>query len=615
MKKTFTFLLLTVILFSCKKNMADEQNYEDELQDNVVLIKEETKSKIVKLNGNVLIVKGTSGYAREIQSTQDLLKVGTVLVCEPIPNIAPEGIFNTVIDIQPNTDTQYGAGYNNVTLAPAYIEDYIKNTKGYVTDNKTFIAEQVIDEIGVTHSIGGNSVELVINKQITQNFGTQSSVNFKVSGTLKFEKDIRLGLKVRKSKIENFKFEIVNKDIANVKVEGEYKLATKKEWELCKIKGSPIEFLIGSIPVWVTPVFTVKFKLDANGKAGFNIEVIKFEKEYSNGIEYSNGSWKKIDVSTPINFTPLQVQLFLEGEAKLNLEAVCEGKFYNGLISCGVNGSLYRKLKNRIQSGEPTKCDWILGAEVGLSIKSSVFSKDLIEFNYNVYEWEFKRDIIDLLTTPPNTISSGLIAYYPFNENANDESGNNQNGTVMNTPSFTSGVSGKGVNLTGRCTSGHCEGEAGDHILIPVLNFDAMASFSINIWVKEDKLEWPDGEAYISYGSDQANIIQIGHYGNQILFSSSQGSIVSTAFLASNLNSFQMYTMVFDNGTLYAYQNGVLVGTKSNAIKAVGGNYGAIARHWGVSTYTRFTGVIDQVRIYNKKISQTEISNLYTLRQ
>lgn len=607
---------MLISISSCKKQTNEETVYKDELQENVVLIKEETKSKIIKLNGNTLIVKGTNGYARTIQSTQDFLKIGTVLVCEPLPNIAPDGILGTIIDIQPNTDAQYGAGYNNVTLAPANLEDYIKNTEGngVNSDKQSFLYEEILPESGVTFNINSTSITLTINKQIQQNFGTQSSVNFKVSGSLKFEKDIKLGMKVRNSKFENFNFEIVNKDVADIKLDGNFELATKKEWQLCKIKGKSIRFLIGSIPVWVKPIFTVKFKVDASGKAGFTFDIIKFEKEYSNRVEYSNGQWKIINVEVPTTFSPLQYQLYLEGKAKLNLEASLEGSFYNGLLSCGVEASLFREMKNRVQNGEPTKCDWVLGADLGVFIKSSIFSKDLVDLTYTPFSWEFKRDIVDLLTTPPTNISNGLVAYYPLNGNVNDESGNNQNGTIMNTPSFATGISGQSIKLTGRCDYGWCEGDLGDHVLIPMPQFNSMNSFSLNIWVKEEALLHSDGSAYLSFGS--GHDIYIGHYGNELRFASSGSSIITTPYNTANTNLFKMYTMVYDNGTLKAYQDGILVGTKLNASKSFSGTVAGIARHWsGAGTYTRFSGNIDQVRIYNRTLTSTEISNLYSTQQ
>lgn len=620
LRKPIVFFLHLLLLFtSCKKNSNETLVYKDELQDNVVLIREETKNKIIQLNGNTLIVKGTTGYTRDIQSTQDFLKIGTILVCEPIPNVAPEGIFNTVVDIQPNTDPQYGPGYNNITLAPASIEEYIKNTEGYNTDIQPFISEQIQPVSGVTYSVGGNSIELVINKQITQNLGSQASVNFKVTGNLKFEKDIRLGLNIRNSKIENFKLEILNKDVANIKVEGNLELASQKEWDLCKIKGSPIKFSIGTIPVWVTPVFTVKFKLEANGKAGFNIDIIKFDRTYSNGIEFSNNSWKEIAVESPTTFTPLQIQLFLEGEAKINLEASLEGKFYNGLVSIGINGGLFRKLKNRIQSGEPTKCDWIFGAEAGLSIKSSIFSKELLDFNYTVFQWEFKREIIDLLAAPPFDPINGLVAYYPFNGNTLDQSNMGNNGTLTGSASLSndrkSNNNSNSLSVGGFNSMGYLS-----IFSSPSLQFQNNNGCTFSFWVKLNNwgVQW---QALFGKGGDGGSagpglysVVQGGNNNSTTLaaaISGNGGTLLNPILNYSILNQWHHIVVQYKTGSQKMFVDAIEVATNNGVLDFTNSNdanlfFGAYNSGW----YS-LDGYFDDIRIYNRILSNTEITSLY----
>src|SRR5688572_24303362 len=49
-------------------------------------------------------------------------------------------------------------------------------------------------------------------------------------------------------------------------------------------------------------------------------------------------------------------------------------------------------------------------------------------------------------------LKKGLIAYYPFNGNANDESGNNKNGVLVNGPTFSTdakNIENKAANFDG----------------------------------------------------------------------------------------------------------------------------------------------------------------------
>src|ERR1700693_6013289 len=70
------------------------------------------------------------------------------------------------------------------------------------------------------------------------------------------------------------------------------------------------------------------------------------------------------------------------------------------------------------------------------------------------YFMKFSTSILALLSiivvagckknsTSDINLSSGLIAYYPFNGNANDASGNNLNGTIKGGVTFSNDVSGK----------------------------------------------------------------------------------------------------------------------------------------------------------------------------
>ena len=46
-------------------------------------------------------------------------------------------------------------------------------------------------------------------------------------------------------------------------------------------------------------------------------------------------------------------------------------------------------------------------------------------------------------------LNDGLVAYYPFNGNANDESGNNNHFTVLGAPNYVDGAKGQGIKFDG----------------------------------------------------------------------------------------------------------------------------------------------------------------------
>ena len=207
--------------------------------------------------------------------------------------------------------------------------------------------------------------------------------------------------------------------------------------------------------------------------------------------------------------------------------------------------------------------------------------------------------------------TNGLVAYYPFDGNANDESGNGRNGIIRSTPTFIPGVVGTCINL--KSDGGYMD-SLGDHVLIPVPQFSAMNAFTISLWVKKDSLSSTDGEDYISFGYHDNQWIGILQ-GRYLTFSpGNDSSAIQVNYDASYASRFVLFTMVYGNGQFQAYADTTLLGSHAVGSIPTIPNVGAIARHWwynGTSTSTRFYGQVDEVRIYNRALSDVEIQALY----
>ncbi|KAF0160950.1 MAG: hypothetical protein FD188_1171 [Ignavibacteria bacterium] len=217
--------------------------------------------------------------------------------------------------------------------------------------------------------------------------------------------------------------------------------------------------------------------------------------------------------------------------------------------------------------------------------------------------------------------TNGLIAYYPFNGNANDESGNNLHATLMNNPSFVTGAIGQAVKFT----SIGVMGANGSHVLLPEALTSLVASaaeLTISMWVNEESIKpLAGGEAYIYFGDTK--VFTIGHEvggsapaGSMIIFGD-----VTKYYPYDNNNTLKWahYTVTFKNNVLNCYVNSSLV-ISSPYIKEINGSAAALGRHWwgggGLAsnlTSTRFTGSMDEVRVYNRALNNQEISELYNL--
>lgn len=197
-------------------------------------------------------------------------------------------------------------------------------------------------------------------------------------------------------------------------------------------------------------------------------------------------------------------------------------------------------------------------------------------------------------------LTNGLVAYYPFNGNANDESGLQNNGTnVGATPTVDrNGQSGKAFafNGTGYVSIPHNAG----------MNFGDLSPMSVSFWMVREP-----GEAHV-IGKRAGQ--------NDCSFQIHSGAFHgSTANWNAGLNYslpdgpspwiHMVYTFdgnrmsVYKNGQLEAGQTGRVLGPKSTAPIMIGKlNFGF-----------PFVGSLDDVRFYNRALSDAEIAALYVI--
>ena len=221
----------------------------------------------------------------------------------------------------------------------------------------------------------------------------------------------------------------------------------------------------------------------------------------------------------------------------------------------------------------------------------------------------------DVTITYNDTSVTDLILYYTFeNDEAGivkDVSGNGNDGLIQNSPEYVHGVSGLGLRCEG---NGQTYSSAGDHVLLPSIDFESMDAFTISLWVNEE-LNQSDGEAYIffgGYGGQLGITHYVIHSAQNVYWVVTPGSVM-TSFDWSHRNQFVLYTLTYGNDTLSAYRNGVLIGQDQVDQIVISTPTAALARHWWWDghTSTRFTGTFDEVRVYNRELAADEVTALY----
>jgi peptidoglycan/xylan/chitin deacetylase (PgdA/CDA1 family) len=203
------------------------------------------------------------------------------------------------------------------------------------------------------------------------------------------------------------------------------------------------------------------------------------------------------------------------------------------------------------------------------------------------------------------TLPAGLVAAYGFNEGSGsttaDASGNSNTGTISGATWTTSGRYGNALSFNGSSNRVNIN-DANSLDLTTGMTLEAWTyPTSLSGWRTVILKEISGGQAYALYAYDNASrpAVYINLGGNYF-------SVAGTTGIP--LNTWTHLAATYDGTTLKLFVNGSQVGSKaiSGAIRVstsplrIGGN--AV---WG----RYFRGRIDEVRVYNRALSQAEIQS------
>ena len=204
-----------------------------------------------------------------------------------------------------------------------------------------------------------------------------------------------------------------------------------------------------------------------------------------------------------------------------------------------------------------------------------------------------------ILEIPRVNLQSGLVAYYPFNGNANDESGN---GNHLDDPSF---------DYDRFMISNSSASFENDQIITQKSVFDENTKeFTINLWAfvrsNETRLlqkNLIDGEQNITLRLYNGNL---EFYLTQDSYNSGDFLAIDDSFLP--FNEWTNITCTYKNQKIAIYINGVLRGTRENQNQILSWT-DQDHFSYGLS----YHGLIDDIRLYKRALSELEIFALYNL--
>ena len=212
-----------------------------------------------------------------------------------------------------------------------------------------------------------------------------------------------------------------------------------------------------------------------------------------------------------------------------------------------------------------------------------------------------------------NSLNTGLVTYFPFNGNANDASGNGNNGTVYNATLTT--------NRFGVADSAYDFNGSNSYIDVPqdsVLN-NLTTNFTLSVWIYQRSAQpngyrivdkcpagLPDGWTFDTCDNNTGRRVRIQGAANNSLnvVGSTEYSLMTWHFVVATVSG--NVGSVYLDGNLDGTGN---VGNiPANALDIF---IGRAHPNNGSGTVEWFDGIIDDVRIYNRPLSASEVQQLY----
>ncbi|XP_030851646.1 uncharacterized protein LOC115918963 [Strongylocentrotus purpuratus] len=208
-----------------------------------------------------------------------------------------------------------------------------------------------------------------------------------------------------------------------------------------------------------------------------------------------------------------------------------------------------------------------------------------------------------------NCPHSCLIAYFPFEGDAADSSGNNRDGTSTGAVTYANGKCGQAASFDG----------ASKIDVQSLANFAWGDEFSVSVWFKRTG-QWGNYQGIVNngYGTNGGWEIRMGRENSGQMLG---GSVFETATgpwdyqnLVGAQNTWNHVVMTYDDSTLRYYLNGEQqtatnpaccngpIPTRNNPVTIGQAGFG--------TTVEYFHGLIDEVKIYGRVLSAAEIQNM-----
>ena len=203
-------------------------------------------------------------------------------------------------------------------------------------------------------------------------------------------------------------------------------------------------------------------------------------------------------------------------------------------------------------------------------------------------------------------LERGLVGWWKFDGDATDSSGNGNDGTV------------NGATLTtdrhGLANGAYSFDGVNDYIQVPHHDSLSLKSFTLSIWFNSTAI------------GSRSMLLKDNHTGNNYgLWFLSDSTVISQCYYNDLISPFQVYSnslslnqtyflcSTYRDNELVIYIDGVEQSSLTSSEDPEVDNEPLYFGYDGGFGYDNFQGTLDNIRIYNRALSSTEVSDLYTL--
>jgi len=190
----------------------------------------------------------------------------------------------------------------------------------------------------------------------------------------------------------------------------------------------------------------------------------------------------------------------------------------------------------------------------------------------------------------------GLVGYWKFDEGggttAGDSSGSGNNGTLINGPTWTSGKVGGGLSFD----------KSNDYVDVATIN-STQSDITLSGWFKTTT-----GGTLVALGD--TSYPGVGITGGVVCANNNEGGLSTCGTRNMSDDNWHHFAVIIGSSGINIFTDGLRDGPSGSSFSSSGNNFGKI----GVGTgyhWSFFGGLIDEVRIYNRALSDAEIAAIY----